>query len=84
VLQALSGRLVGGRLSLVGSEHRSQLRNRPAVRDRLAALLVEALAPPAPPRRPTRPTRGSQTRRLEAKKRRSALKSSRRRLPPTD
>jgi ribosome-associated protein len=82
VLRALAPRLVAGRVSLVGSEQRSQLRNREAVRGRLAALLVEALAPPAPPRRPTRPTRGSQTRRLEAKKRRSQIKSGRRRLPP--
>lgn len=84
VVRALSGRLVAGRLVLVGSEHRSQLRNRQAVRGRLAALLVEALAPPAPPRRPTRPTRGSQTRRLEAKKRRGQIKSGRRRIPPGD
>jgi ribosome-associated protein len=84
VVRALAGRLVGGRLALVGSEHRSQLRNREAVRGRLAALLVEALAPPAPARRPTRPTRGSQTRRLEAKKHRSQVKSNRRRPPPSD
>jgi ribosome-associated protein len=84
VVRALAGRLVSGRLALVGSEHRSQLRNREAVRGRLAALLVEALAPPPPPRRPTRPTRGSQTRRLDAKKRRGEIKSGRRRFPPGD
>lgn len=84
VLAGLAGRLVGGTVTVTASEHRSQLRNREAVRARLAALLAEAVAPPAPGRRATRPTRGSQTRRLEAKKRRSQLKSGRRRLPPTD
>ena len=79
VLKALSGRLVGGRLSLVASGERSQLRNREAARERLVVLLSEALRPPAPARRPTRPTRGSQARRLEEKGRRSEIKSSRRR-----
>lgn len=85
VLAALRGRLVGARIVLVGSEHRSQRRNRQSVRQRLAHLLTEALAPPASARRATRPTRGSQFRRLESKKRRSDLKSGRGRLrPPPD
>ncbi|GAB4098309.1 alternative ribosome rescue aminoacyl-tRNA hydrolase ArfB [Sinomonas halotolerans] len=83
VLKALAGRLVGGRVSLVASGERSQLRNRQSVRERLVALLSEALLPPGPVRRPTRPTRGSQARRLEAKKRRSETKSGRRN-PPRD
>jgi ribosome-associated protein len=83
VLKALAGRLVGGRLSLVASGERSQLRNRESARERFVAVLSEALKPPAPLRRPTRPTRGSQARRLEAKKRRSEIKSSRR-MPPPD
>jgi len=70
----LAGRLVDGVLTVVASEHRSQLRNRDAARDRLAATLREALAPDAPPRRPTRPTAGSKRRRLDAKARRSATK----------
>ena len=82
ILKALSGRLVGGRLSLVASGERSQLRNREAARERLVVLLSEALMPPGPTRRPTRPTHGSQARRLETKKRRSELKSSRR-TPPS-
>ena len=73
----LSGRLVDGRIAIAASEHRSQLRNRAAARERLAALLREALAPPPPPRRPTRPTRGSQRRRLDAKRRRGDVKSTR-------
>jgi len=83
LLERLSDRLVAGRIRLVGSEYRSQNRNRAAVRERLRDLLVEALAPPAPARRATRPTRGSQSRRLDAKKRRGDLKSTRGRLPPS-
>lgn len=85
LLAALEGGLVGGRILLVGSEHRSQRRNREAVRQRLAQLLTEALAPPAPARRATRPTRGSQFRRLDSKRRRSDLKAGRgRQRPPID
>jgi ribosome-associated protein len=79
---ALAGRLVGGRVSVVASEHRSQLRNRAAARERLEALLREALAPPPPTRRATRPTRGSQQRRLAGKKRRGEVKSGRGRIRP--
>ena len=78
--ERLAGRLVDGRITIAASEHRAQLRNRAAARDRLAALLREALAPPPPPRRPTRPTRGSQQRRLEAKRRRGEVKSGRGRV----
>ena len=79
---ALAGRLVAGRVSVVASERRSQLRNRAAARERLEALLREALAPPPPSRRATKPTRGSQRRRLEDKKRRSDVKSGRGRVRP--
>lgn len=78
----LRSRLVGGRLVVAASEHRSQRRNRAAARDRMAALLRSGLVPPAPPRRPTRPTRGSQLRRLEAKQRRSRVKANRSRPQP--
>lgn len=80
-LAALRDRLVAGRISVVASEHRSQLRNRAAARERLSGILRAALAPPAPARRATRPTRGSQTRRLEAKKRRAAIKLGRGQVP---
>lgn len=69
-----------GRISIHASEHRSQHRNRVAARERLAALLREALAPPPPPRRATRPTRGSKERRLEAKKQRARTKALRGRV----
>lgn len=79
----LGGRLVEGRLVVDASEHRSQHRNRVAARERLAALLREALAPPPPRRRPTKPTRGSQRRRLEAKRQRAETKALRGRVRDT-
>ncbi|MEO7195091.1 MAG: alternative ribosome rescue aminoacyl-tRNA hydrolase ArfB [Pseudonocardiaceae bacterium] len=74
VLQRLSGRLVDGVLTIVASEHRSQLRNREAARTRLAAILRQALAPDPPPRRPTRPSRAARERRLADKRRRTLTK----------
>ncbi|NYJ07963.1 alternative ribosome rescue aminoacyl-tRNA hydrolase ArfB [Petropleomorpha daqingensis] len=77
--ERLGNRLVDGVLTIAASEHRQQLRNRQAARDRLAAVLRTALAPPPPARRRTKPTRGSQERRIQAKKQRGELKRSRRR-----
>ncbi|MDN5686278.1 MAG: aminoacyl-tRNA hydrolase [Brachybacterium sp.] len=79
VLEQLAPRLAGTVLILSAEEHRSQRRNRTAARERLAAVLRAALAPPRP-RRPTRPTRGSQRRRLESKRQRAQTKQNRR--PP--
>lgn len=80
LLHSLDGRLVGGRIVIAASEHRSQFRNRAAARERLAGILREALTPPPARRKATRPTRGSQRRRLDAKKRRGAIKAGRGRL----
>jgi ribosome-associated protein len=77
-LERLAGRLVDGVLTIAASEHRAQLANREAARERLAALLREAVAPPPPPRRPTRPSRAAKERRLAEKKRRSQRKRDRR------
>ena len=74
----LGSRLVDGVLTIAASEHRQQLRNRQAARERLAAVLRAALAPPPRARRRTKPTRGSQERRIEAKKQRGQLKKQRR------
>src|SRR6478752_5758357 len=82
LLERLSGRLVDGVLTIAASEHRAQLRNRDAARARLAAIVAEALRPPAPPRRPTTPSRGAKERRLKAKKQRTDVKRLRR--PPDD
>lgn len=78
-LRNLEHRLDGTVLTVSASTQRSQVRNRAEARARMAALLREALTPQPPPRRKTKPTRGSVRRRLEAKKRRSELKSTRRR-----
>ncbi|MDF3049458.1 MAG: Class peptide chain release factor [Pseudonocardia sp.] len=70
----LAARLVDGVLTIAASEHRSQLRNREAARDRLAATLREALRPDPPARRPTKPTQAARRRRLDEKARRGAVK----------
>ncbi|WP_205474093.1 alternative ribosome rescue aminoacyl-tRNA hydrolase ArfB [Nocardioides sp. SYSU D00038] len=77
LLTRLAGRLVDGVVTVTASEHRTQLANRRAARERLAQLLREAAAPPPPRRRPTRPTRGSQERRIAEKKRRGETKRGR-------
>jgi ribosome-associated protein len=77
VLDRLAGRLVDGVLTVAASEHRAQLDNRRAARQRLADLLRRAGAPPPRKRRPTRPTRGSQERRLAEKRRRGEVKRGR-------
>ena len=74
----LTGRLVDGVLTVTASEHRAQLANREAARERMTALLREAVAPPPKPRRPTRPSRGAKERRLAEKKRQSQRKRDRR------
>jgi ribosome-associated protein len=80
LLRNLAGVMRQGQVSVVASEHRSQLRNRVAARERLVDLLREAVAPPPPPRRATKPSRASQRRRVEAKKRLGRTKSLRGRV----
>ncbi|TJY71376.1 aminoacyl-tRNA hydrolase [Arthrobacter sp. CAU 1506] len=77
-LDRLSERISGTVLTISASEHRSQRLNRTAARQRLVALLRDALAPTTV-RRPSRPTRGSQRRRLAGKRLRSETKRNRRR-----
>jgi ribosome-associated protein len=67
-----------GDLVLVGQRYRDQERNRQDCLDKLRELVLQAAAVPKA-RRPTRPTRGSRERRLQAKQRRSAVKTERRR-----
>jgi ribosome-associated protein len=72
-------RITGEGVLLIDSrEYRTQAQNREAARTRLIALVRRALRPPRK-RRPTRPTRAAREKRLESKKRRSDLKSARRR-----
>ena len=80
LMERLANRLDGeGRLRVVASESRSQLRNREAATGRLRELVASALAV-RKPRKRTRPSRAAKAARLEAKRRRSALKRDRR--PP--
>lgn len=77
-LERLSTRLVDGVLTIRAEEYRSQMRNRQAACERLAALLREAIAPPPRKRRPTKPSRGAVERRIQSKKQRSQTKANRR------
>lgn len=67
-------------LVLTASEHRSQIRNREAVRARLAHLLAQALRPRRR-RVPTRKPKAAEERRLAEKRKRSERK--RLREPPS-
>jgi ribosome-associated protein len=77
-LERLAGRLVDGVITVTAQDERSQLRNRDLARERLAALLAKAVAPPPPKRRPTRPSRAAVERRLADKRRRAQTKRLRR------
>ena len=81
LLDRLAGRLdSAGRLRLVSSGTRSQLRNREEVTERLARVGAAALVVPTR-RKPTRPSRAAKAARVEAKRRRAATKRERRRRP---
>jgi ribosome-associated protein len=83
LLERLSKRLdSSGRLRLVSSGSRSQLRNREEVTERLRSVLAAALVV-RKKRKPTKPSRAAKAARLEAKRRRSATKE-RRRAPLSD
>jgi ribosome-associated protein len=77
-----AARLAGKRLTqdgailIIAQRHRTQERNRADALDRLLDLIRRAAEPPKP-RRPTKPTFASKRRRLEAKVRRSRIKSGR-------
>jgi ribosome-associated protein len=66
-----------GELILSSQKTRDQERNKQDCLDKLAAMLREAATLPKA-RRATRPSRASKARRLEAKRRRGALKAARR------
>jgi ribosome-associated protein len=65
-----------GVINIQAEQFRDQPRNREDARERLFGLIREAAIIPKI-RRPTKPTKGSQTRRLDAKSRRSDVKRQR-------
>lgn len=80
LLQRLHARLdSAGRLRVVSSGTRSQLRNREDATERLRVVVAAALAI-RKKRKPTKPSRAAKVARLEAKRRRAATKRHRR--PP--
>jgi len=79
LLVRLASRLDGaGRLRLVSSGTRSQLRNREDVTERFRDIVARALVVPKPRKR-TKPSRAAKAARLEGKRRRGATKRDRRR-----
>jgi ribosome-associated protein len=66
-----------GELVLSGQRYRDQDRNRQDCLEKLADMLLQAAAVPEV-RRPTKPSKASKRRRVEAKRRQSATKASRR------
>jgi ribosome-associated protein len=83
-MRRLHGQLTDGVLRVTAQQERSQHLNRVAAERRLAEVLRAATAPPPRPRRPTAPSRASVERRLDAKRRRSQTKRSRRVDPMSD
>jgi ribosome-associated protein len=80
LLERLAARLDGsGRLRLVASGSRSQLRNREEALERLREVVAAALVVPKVRKR-TRPSRAAKAARLEEKRRRASVKRDRR--PP--
>jgi ribosome-associated protein len=77
-LATLAGRRLSadGILVIDARRHRTQERNRADARERLVDLIARA-AIPVVKRVPTRPTLASKRRRIEGKKRRSAVKRTR-------
>jgi len=72
-----------GCLVVHAGRHRSQARNRELARERLAELVRDALAT-ARTRVPTKPGRGVRERTLAAKRQRSEIKQSRKRVQRDD
>ncbi|MGZ8397656.1 MAG: alternative ribosome rescue aminoacyl-tRNA hydrolase ArfB [Gemmatimonadales bacterium] len=84
LLERLRARLdSAGRLRVVSSGTRSQLRNREDATDRLRTVVAAGLAI-TKKRKPTKPTRAAKAARLDAKRRRAATKRHRRPPGATD
>lgn len=68
-----------GVITIKAQQHRTQERNREDALERLC-LLIQSVAIPRKSRRATKPTKGSQTRRIESKKKQGRLKALRGKL----
>ena len=84
-LQRLAGRrwTKEGAVVIQVSEERSQARNRDIARDRLRTLIESAAKPPKP-RKKTRVSLSQKRKRLDAKKKRGAVKALRGGVDPSD
>jgi ribosome-associated protein len=81
MIAAKVGRLTKeGKLILTSERYRSQKRNVDDVRTKLSGLIRDSLQPPKK-RRSTRPSRGQRAQRLESKRKQSARKESRKKVP---
>lgn len=81
IVERLGRRIdANGVLRLTSDAHRSQLRNRKEVLDRLGRLVAETLRP-TKSRVPTAPTKSAKESRLRAKRKRSEVKRLRGRPP---
>jgi ribosome-associated protein len=77
LLKLAANRLTADGLLLIDSrEHRTQVQNREAARERLVALIVQATKRPKK-RTPTRPGRAAKEKRLDSKKKRGDIKAAR-------
>jgi ribosome-associated protein len=77
LLKLAANRLTADGLLLIDSrEHRTQVQNREAARERLIALILQATKRPKK-RTPTRPGRAAKERRLDSKKKRGDIKAAR-------
>jgi len=77
-LRRVAGRKMTGAgvIVITANRFRTQERNRADAVERLVAMIAQAAHAPTP-RRPTKPTYASRQRRLEAKKHRAAVKTTR-------
>ena len=80
-LRRVAGRKMTGAgvIVITANRFRTQERNRADAVERLVGLIAQAAQAPTP-RRPTKPTYGSRQRRLEDKKKRGEVKTTRSRL----
>lgn len=80
LLAASDSRITAGGVVIIKAQQfRTQEQNRADALERLAEL-IRSVAKTEKKRRPTKPTRGSQTRRLDGKSKRGAIKSGRGRV----